>query len=72
MIGPIKTVGINVEDQQKALDFYTQKLGFVVRRSIPMGPGASWIEVSPPGAQTSFVGSSRFLVGQFTAPAACR
>jgi lactoylglutathione lyase len=55
MIGPIKTVGINVEDQQKALDFYTQKLGFVVRRSIPMGPGASWIEVSPPGAQTSFV-----------------
>jgi predicted enzyme related to lactoylglutathione lyase len=55
MIGPIKTVGIYVDDQPKAQAFWTQKLGFVVRRSIPMGPQANWIEVSPPGAETSLV-----------------
>jgi predicted enzyme related to lactoylglutathione lyase len=55
MLGPIKTVGIYVEDQQEALDFYVQKLGFVVRRSQPMGPNAHWIEVSPAGAKTCLV-----------------
>jgi predicted enzyme related to lactoylglutathione lyase len=55
MIGPIKTVGIYVADQQEALDFYTQKLGFTIRRSMPVGPGASWIEVAPPDAQTCLV-----------------
>jgi lactoylglutathione lyase len=55
MIGPIKTVGVYVEDQAKALEFYTQKLGFVVRRSIPMGPTANWIEVSPPDAESCLV-----------------
>ena len=28
---------IMVDDQQKALDLYTQKLGFVVKHDIPMG-----------------------------------
>src|SRR5579859_6319454 len=55
MIGPIKTVGVYVEDQPKAVEFYTEKLGFEVRRRIPMGPHAEWIEVAPPGAQTCFV-----------------
>jgi hypothetical protein len=32
MIGPIKTVGIYVENQQNAVEFYTQKLVFEVRR----------------------------------------
>ena len=55
MIGPIKTVGIYVRDQERAVEFYTQKLGFEVRRTLSMGPEASWIEVAPPGAQTCFV-----------------
>jgi predicted enzyme related to lactoylglutathione lyase len=55
MIGPIKTVGIYVADQAKSVEFFTGKLGFEVRRSIPMGPDANWIEVSPPGAETSLV-----------------
>lgn len=55
LIGPVKTVGIYVEDQDRALEFYTQKLGFEVRRTLPMGPQACWVEVAPPGAQTSFV-----------------
>jgi lactoylglutathione lyase len=52
MIGPIKTVSVYVEDQDKALEFYTTKLGFKVRRQLPMGPNTSWLEVSPPDAQS--------------------
>jgi predicted enzyme related to lactoylglutathione lyase len=33
-----------VEDQQKALDFYTQVLGFVKKRDIPVGE-ARWLTV---------------------------
>ena len=38
MIGPVKTVAVYVEDQQKAEAFYTGPLGFVVRRRVAMGP----------------------------------
>ena len=55
MIGPIKTVSVYVEDQEAALRFYTEKLGFQVRRRLPMGPAALWIEVAPPGAGTCLV-----------------
>jgi predicted enzyme related to lactoylglutathione lyase len=52
MITNVKLVGVCVSDQQKALDFYTQKLGFSVVADIPMGPEQRWIEVTPPGAET--------------------
>jgi lactoylglutathione lyase len=55
MFGPIKNVGIYVQDQLAAVEFYTEVLGFEMRRRIPMGANASWIEVAPPGAQTAFV-----------------
>jgi predicted enzyme related to lactoylglutathione lyase len=55
MIGPIKTVAIYVEDQERAVAFYAEKLGFVVRRRVTMGPDANWIEVSPPGAESCLV-----------------
>jgi lactoylglutathione lyase len=51
----IGTVTIHVSDQDKALEFYTRKLGFELRSDQPMGPGQRWIEVAPPGAQTSIV-----------------
>ena len=55
MIGALKTVGVYVEDQERAVAFYTNQLGFVVRRRLPMGPNAEWVEVSPPDCQTSLV-----------------
>ena len=55
MIGPVKSVSVYVEDQDKAIDFYTKKLGFELRRSLPMGPSAKWVEVSPKGAETALV-----------------
>jgi catechol 2,3-dioxygenase-like lactoylglutathione lyase family enzyme len=46
----IKLVSIMVDDQQRALEFYTQVLGFVKKHDVPAG-GARWITVvSPQGA----------------------
>lgn len=58
MITSVGTIGINVRDQQQALEFYTQKLGFQLIRDNPMDPGTDsprWIEVAPAGAQTHLV-----------------
>jgi catechol 2,3-dioxygenase-like lactoylglutathione lyase family enzyme len=51
----IKQIGrviIPVSDQDKALEFYTDTLGFEVRADIPFGDGDRWLEVAPPGAAT--------------------
>ncbi len=52
MLTNIGTVTVQVTDQDKALEYYTQKLGFEKRADQPMGPNQRWIEVAPPGAQT--------------------
>jgi predicted enzyme related to lactoylglutathione lyase len=46
---------IPVEDQEKMVDFYVGKLGFEKRMDMSFGPGESmrWIEVAPPGGQTT-------------------
>lgn len=43
----INLASILVDDQDKALRFYTEKLGFEPKHDIPMG-GARWITVVPP------------------------
>jgi lactoylglutathione lyase len=48
----VRTIGVPVTDQEKALEFYTRALGFVRRLDVPMG-GGRWIEVAPDGAATS-------------------
>ena len=65
MIGPVKTVGVYVSDQMKAFEFYTQKLGFQLRRQLPMGPKGTWIEVAPPKAQTCLVLYPRSMMPQW-------
>ena len=49
----LHSASVFVRDQDAALDFYTNKLGFEVRRDDPMGPDSRWIEVAPPGAQSA-------------------
>ena len=47
----VMNIGVPVTDQDRALDFYTQKLGFETRRDAPLPQfGGRWIEVAPPGA----------------------
>ena len=45
MITHLKFVGIPTRDQDAALAFYTEKLGFKVITDQPMGPGQRWIEL---------------------------
>ena len=54
MINDIATVGVYVRDQDAALDFYKNKLGFEVRADRPAG-NYRWIEVAPPGSTTTIV-----------------
>ena len=60
----IGTVILPVADQDEALAFYTGTLGFEVRIDGRFGPAGRWIEVAPPGAQTSIA-----LVPRDSAPA---
>lgn len=53
MIKKVGKVGVYIRDQQRALEFYRDKLSFEVRADIPMGPDARWIEVAPPGEDTA-------------------
>jgi lactoylglutathione lyase len=63
-------VGIPVTDQDRALMFYVDKLGFEKRLdvSVPQ-PGQRWIEVAPPGSSTTIalIGAREgLLVGRET------
>jgi catechol 2,3-dioxygenase-like lactoylglutathione lyase family enzyme len=49
----VGTVGVPVTDPDRALEFYTGTLGFDKRLDVRFGDGARWIEVAPPGAETT-------------------
>jgi catechol 2,3-dioxygenase-like lactoylglutathione lyase family enzyme len=51
MIRGIKLAGIPVRDQDAALKFYTEKLGFKVLTDQPHG-NQRWIELGIPGAES--------------------
>ncbi len=39
----VTLISIPVLDQEKALQFYTQKLGFLVKKDLPLGGGNRWL-----------------------------
>jgi catechol 2,3-dioxygenase-like lactoylglutathione lyase family enzyme len=49
----IGRVMVPVADQDRAIEFYAEKLGFEKRADIPYGDGDRWVEVAPPGATTA-------------------
>jgi catechol 2,3-dioxygenase-like lactoylglutathione lyase family enzyme len=49
-IRQVGTVFVPVADQDRALKFYVEKLGFEKRADFAYGEGSRWIEVAPPGA----------------------
>ena len=52
-ITEVRTVAIPVSDQDRAVAFYTESLGFEKRLDAPFGNGGRWIEVAPPGSAVS-------------------
>ena len=57
MIDSIGGIVVIVSDQQKAIGFYTHKLGFELKSDIPFGgsstEGLRWVEVAPKASQSS-------------------
>jgi catechol 2,3-dioxygenase-like lactoylglutathione lyase family enzyme len=48
MITKLTHTCVYVLDQERAYDFYVNKLGFAVHTDAPMGEGARWLTVTPP------------------------
>jgi lactoylglutathione lyase len=52
-IREVATIAVPVADPERALAFYVGVLGLEVRRDVPFGQGARWIEVAAAGATTT-------------------
>lgn len=52
-ISRVHAVAVPVSDQERALAFYGAVLGMELRRDAVFGVGQRWIEVAPPGAETT-------------------
>ncbi len=50
----ISVVSLPVRDIDRAIDFYTNKLGWEKTMDAPMGEGMRWVTVAPKGGQASF------------------
>jgi lactoylglutathione lyase len=53
-ISAIATIGIPVTDQDRALEFYTDRLGMEKQLDVPLPQlGGRWITIAPPGGATA-------------------
>jgi lactoylglutathione lyase len=52
-ITDVRAIAIDVTDQDEALRFYVDRLGFEKRLDAPISPTLRWIEVAPTAATTS-------------------
>jgi lactoylglutathione lyase len=59
MLQYIKFTQLPVTNQQRAVRFYTQKLGFRILQNTPYKTGWRWIELGIPGAETAIVLTKR-------------
>ncbi len=61
MIGAVDKVGLNVADQDRAKQFWTETMGFECVADTPMGDesgegaGSRWIEVRPPDGEPNLI-----------------
>lgn len=52
-IEAVHTIGVPVSDQDRAIGFYVDTLGFETRLDAPIGHGRRWIVVAPPQGTAS-------------------
>jgi predicted enzyme related to lactoylglutathione lyase len=76
MIVHVKFISIPTRDQDRALAFYTEKLGFRLITDQPMGPDQRWIELGIGASETRFVlftppGHEDRVGSQFNGSLAC-
>ena len=51
-VSKLASVIIPVRDQDRAVEFYTQKVGLEMRADLSFGEGGRWIEVAPTAGET--------------------
>lgn len=76
MILSVKFVSVPTRDQDRALAFYTEKLGFGLITDQPFGPDQRWIELGVGHSETRFVlftppGEEDSVGGRFNGALAC-
>ncbi len=76
MIVHVKFVSIPTRDQDRALAFYTEKVGFRLIADQPFSPTQRWIELAIGSSETRFVlftpdGDEGRVGGQFNGALAC-
>ncbi|MHB0977445.1 MAG: VOC family protein [Candidatus Aquicultorales bacterium] len=72
MITRVEKVTVYVDSQEAAKEFWVDKVGFVVSFEQEMGPGMTWLEVSPRGENlTSLVLYSKELMTKQNPSAVC-
>jgi catechol 2,3-dioxygenase-like lactoylglutathione lyase family enzyme len=52
-IAKVGVVVVPVSDEDRAIEFYVDKLGLEKRTDVPFGGGYRWVEVAPEGAETT-------------------
>lgn len=52
-LSDVRCVAVPVHDQDAAIGFYVDSLGFELRLDAPISDTRRWVEVAPPGAATS-------------------
>ncbi len=56
MINKISKITLYVNNQEEAKKFWTEKIKFVVKLELPMGPDMKWLEVGPSQSEfTTFI-----------------
>ena len=68
MINKIQVTGVFVSDQDKALAFYRDVLGFEVRNDMRLSEEFRWLEVAPPGADVALSLATPMNGGQAGGP----
>lgn len=52
-VSHVGRVMVPVSDQDAAIAFYTEKLGFKLTVDVPFGDGDRWVEIEPPNGSTA-------------------
>lgn len=68
MLKHVKFVELPVVDQDRAISFYTERLGLRVAQENPYKSGWRWVELEIPGAQTRIFLSKRESEAQTGVP----
>ncbi|OUM97609.1 MAG: glyoxalase [Paenibacillaceae bacterium ZCTH02-B3] len=64
MIQKLGQVMLYVDNQDQSKAFWTEKLGFQVIAEEDNGGGMRWIEIAPPGAETTIVLQNKSFVAK--------